>query len=527
MCSLNACSCDFNDDFSTKLDEIQILDSDLCKKCRTNKPEIILRKKDGYCKVCFLINLTHKFRAALGKSKIIQRGDTVLVGHCGRENSTALLHLIKSGLNEAANKKIIFNVVIFFIDDGVVEGYTLNERKKLLETIAEQTKSFGFVGYTASLEESLCENGIPNIYSMETPEVIIDENEVIPNILNNLADDSAREELLRQLRHRLLILAARKLKCNKVFVADSATNIAINILSDISLGRGAQLSPDIDFSDTRYSDVMLLRPIKDFTREEIINYLNCNSLNVSRSSKKSKTSTSTSIQALTNEFISQLDSKLNGTVSTVYRTGGKLLTELLTCQNVEENSLCALCNIPLDTNVTNDEMSALQATTFSAFLSSDNVDINNKEKTNNLLNVNLEELTEQVSYSEKSNKNKDTDGNIVNGKQCTCTIMESYVPKSPLITNSLTAHMGQSFNAQMSPECANFELRAIECYEAYGFHGGTRNKLCQDYIDDLKECLYKVKTFIRIDAMNKERYRQYKEGLRKELYTESPIQDYE
>lgn len=421
MCSLNACSCDFNDDFTTKLDEIQILESDLCKKCRTDKSEILLRKKDGYCKACFLINLTHKFRAALGKSKIIHRGDTVLVGYCGRENSTALLHLIKSGLNEVANKKIIFNVVIFFIDDGGVEGYTVNERKQLLETIAEQTKTFGFVGYTASLEESLCENGIPNIYSMETPEVVIDENEVIPNILNSLADDSARNELLRRLRHRLFILAARKLKCNKIFVADGATNIAINILSDISLGRGAQLSPDIDFSDTRYSDVMLLRPMRDFTREEIIHYLNCNNLNALRSSKKSKTSTLTSIQALTNKFISELDSKFHGTVSTVYRTGEKLLTELLACQNVEENSVCALCNIPLDTKVTNDEMSALQATTFSAFLSSDNVDMNNtKEKTNNLLNVNLEELTEQISYSEKSNQNKHTDSNIIDGKQCTC-----------------------------------------------------------------------------------------------------------
>lgn len=98
--------------------------SDVCKKCRTNSSEIILRKKDGYCTSCFLINTTHKFRAALGKSKIIHRGDTILIGYCGRENSTALLHLIKSGMSETTHKKIIFNVVIFFIDGKIFSFLT-------------------------------------------------------------------------------------------------------------------------------------------------------------------------------------------------------------------------------------------------------------------------------------------------------------------------------------------------------------------------------------------------------------------
>ncbi|KAF7414622.1 hypothetical protein HZH68_003111 [Vespula germanica] len=425
MCSLNACSCDFNDDITPKIDAIQILNSDVCKKCRTNSTEIILRRKDGYCTSCFLINTTHKFRAALGKSKIIHRGDTILIGHCGRDNSTALLHLINSGMSETTHKKIIFNVVIFFIDDGIVEGYTVNERKKMLDTISKQVKMFGFVGYTASLQESLRENDVPNIYLMDAPEVVIDESDVISNMLNNLADDSAREELLRQLRHRLLILAARKLECNKVFVADCATNIAVNILSDISLGRGAQLSPDIDFSDTRYTDVMLLRPMKDFTKEEIIHYLSCNKLNAVRSSKQNRTSLSTSIQSLTNKFISQLNTEFHGTVSTVFRTGGKLSTELLACQNLEENSVCAMCNIPLDTKVTNNEISALQATTFSALLSSNNIDIDNtKVKANDLLNVNPEELTVQVNHSEENNQNEHNDSNITNGKQCTWNIEE-------------------------------------------------------------------------------------------------------
>lgn len=105
--------------------------------------------------------------------------------------------------------------------------------------------------------------------------------------------------------------------------------------------------------------------------------------------------------------------------------------------------------------------------------------------------------------------------------------MESNVHKTPIITNSLTAILAQTYNAQLSPSCANFELRAIECYEAYGLHGGTKNKICQDYMDDLKECLFKTKTALRYNAMQDERRRQYKAGLRKEQFAPTPDQDQE
>ncbi|XP_015176528.1 PREDICTED: uncharacterized protein LOC107066432 [Polistes dominula] len=105
--------------------------------------------------------------------------------------------------------------------------------------------------------------------------------------------------------------------------------------------------------------------------------------------------------------------------------------------------------------------------------------------------------------------------------------MESGVHKSPLITNAISAVLAQTYNAQLSPDCADFELRAIECYEAYGLHGGTRNKICQDFMDDLRECMFKTKTALRYHEMQKERYRQYKEGLRKEQYSPAPNQDHE
>lgn len=110
---------------------------------------------------------------------------------------------------------------------------------------------------------------------------------------------------------------------------------------------------------------------------------------------------------------------------------------------------------------------------------------------------------------------------------CFRSIMSSYIEKPPYITTSLTARSGQSYNAQLVPRCAKFELRAVECYEAYGFHGAQKKQLCQDYLDDLKECIFREKSIFRLITMHNERKRQYAEGLRKkeDIFAPSPAQD--
>ncbi|XP_035744062.1 uncharacterized protein LOC118451515 [Vespa mandarinia] len=105
--------------------------------------------------------------------------------------------------------------------------------------------------------------------------------------------------------------------------------------------------------------------------------------------------------------------------------------------------------------------------------------------------------------------------------------MESYVEKIPLITTSISSHYRRTFNVQLVPKCADFELKAIECYEAYGYQGGRKKQLCQDYLADLKECLFKRKSILRLQTMHEERMRQYKEGIRKkeDIFAPSPPQD--
>lgn len=87
-----------------------------CRKCGFKDVDVLLIGQSGYCKTCFLTVTNHKFRAALGKSKIIRQDDSILVDHSGELNSTILLHLIKAGMSESTHKKLIFKTIVLYID---------------------------------------------------------------------------------------------------------------------------------------------------------------------------------------------------------------------------------------------------------------------------------------------------------------------------------------------------------------------------------------------------------------------------
>ncbi len=50
------------------------------------------------------------------------------------------------------------------------------------------------------------------------------------------------------------------------------------------------------------------------------------------------------------------------------------------------------------------------------------------------------------------------------------------------------SHSGQCQIGNAKPRCAEFQLNAIECLEAYGAHRGRAH--CQDFLDDYVECLH-------------------------------------
>nr|XP_045606252.1 uncharacterized protein LOC123763223 isoform X2 [Procambarus clarkii] len=62
---------------------------------------------------------------------------------------------------------------------------------------------------------------------------------------------------------------------------------------------------------------------------------------------------------------------------------------------------------------------------------------------------------------------------------------------APAFRTPLTDLTGRLLTHQSSPKCADFEMRAMECLEAYGVQRGRIQ--CIDYLDDLRECAFETK----------------------------------
>lgn len=53
---------------------------------------------------------------------------------------------------------------------------------------------------------------------------------------------------------------------------DSCTRLAIKLMTNLALGRGAFLAWDTGFSDERHGDVVVVRPMRDHTLKEVAFY---------------------------------------------------------------------------------------------------------------------------------------------------------------------------------------------------------------------------------------------------------------
>lgn len=377
MCSLNDCMYDDSEEINTKTKDLLTNTTQKCRKCRHEDIDVLLLGQSGYCKTCFLTITNHKFRAALGKSKIIHRGDSILVDHSGELNSTVLLHLIKSGMSESAHKRLIFKTIVLYIDDGAALGGTIDERNTLQRKIAKDIKDSGFNGYGISLNQVLNKEDALDIKPIDQ-DINHGQEVRLHAILGNLPDNTSRIDLLNQLRRKLLISAARKLNCNKIFVADSAMDIATKVLGDVCVGRGAQLSTLANFCDARY-DIKILKPLRNFTQQELVYYSEHYKIKSVKLREFNVTIPATSIQALAHNFTAGLESQFSGTVSTIFRTAEKISPRINAQQNAEDN--CVLCDARLDTTSSNNEVSAMRAIEVSKRVSS-NIEtkiFNNKE----------------------------------------------------------------------------------------------------------------------------------------------------
>lgn len=70
-------------------------------------------------------------------------------------------------------------------------------------------------------------------------------------------------------------------------------------------------------------------------------------------------------------------------------------------------------------------------------------------------------------------------------------------------------------------ECGDFEQDSLECLEAYGSRRGK--KLCKNFLDDYRECMFNFLQRERVFQMKRERIKQVLRGERKAFELFDPI----
>ncbi|CAL8254108.1 unnamed protein product [Lota lota] len=405
--------CQVDEDYNGLLESpVVVSETQKCNKCKETTAALILKPGEALCRGCFKEHFVHKFRAMLGKNRIIFPGEKVLLAVSGGSSSCAMLSQVQEGLGQNAHKKLRFKPGIVYIDEGCLLGQSMEERQKTMAQIHSLFKVTGFPYHIIPLEmvlnlpSSVLESVHlatddpagnykvavdhfmqsnpghsvdPNtqvhqaelrVLTDATVPQLIDESQTqtLQELFSRVKTLTAKEDLLHTLRRHLLVSTARAEGYSKLMLGENCTRLAVKLLANIAMGRGAQLGVDTAFCDPRYGDIVAVKPMRDYTAKEIslYNYM-WNVPSVFIPSLETKTADKSSIQRLTESFVVKLQVDFPSTVSTIYRTGEKLQTANFT-EDIEGAPLkCLLCMCALDTTL--GETSAFQATLISEQLS--------------------------------------------------------------------------------------------------------------------------------------------------------------
>uniref|UniRef100_A0AAQ5Z206 Cytoplasmic tRNA 2-thiolation protein 2 n=1 Tax=Amphiprion ocellaris TaxID=80972 RepID=A0AAQ5Z206_AMPOC len=373
--------------------------SQKCVRCKEASAAVVIRAGDAYCRGCFKEYFIHKFRAMLGKNRIIFPGEKVLLAVSGGPSSCSMLSQVQEGLSQKAHKKLRFFPGIVYIDEGGAIGQSTEERQRTVSELEVVFKATGFPFHILPLEQvtyySICPPTSSKVLDLPSsvvvmalppleqppsaykaavdrfnqtcgsdcltppekqkkslPDVHESHTQLLQQLIGSAKTLTAREDLLNTLRQHLLVYTARTEGYSKLMLGDNCTRLAIKLLTSISLGRGAQLAQDTGFSDSRYGDIIAVRPMRDYSAKEIAHYNHMFDVpSVLIPSLETKTSEKASIRGLTESFVTKLQTDFPSTVSTIYRTSEKLQTVCRSSSTDDHSDRCLLCLCVLDTAV--------------------------------------------------------------------------------------------------------------------------------------------------------------------------------
>ncbi|NXB13594.1 CTU2 protein, partial [Rhagologus leucostigma] len=436
-----------------------------CMKCGQGTAALVIRVGDPFCRGCFREYFVHKFRAMLGKNRVIFPGEKVLLAVSGGPASSAMVRQVQEGLSREAAKRLRFVPGLVYVEallpvpcpipsptpcpvthsqhsipctvpgpgcchpaqqghgtpccppgpkneagnataalalspclpEGAVRRQSPEQREQTLAQMETLLQATGFPYHLIHLEEALelppsilqpgpersgtsgpsgpsYKEAVDSFIQQQRqdgdsgtslPAHSTQDTPAGPPATPRLPDAAqtqellrgfeaagtatAREELLQMLRTHLIVQTARDRGYAKVMMGESLTRVAIKLLTNLSLGRGAFLAVDTGFTDRRHGDVMVVRPMRDYTAKEIAFYNRFFSVpTVIVPPLFTKVGRVPCIHQLVERFLLGLQEEFPSTISTVYRTGEKLSPEPAKASS--ESQRCLLCLCGLDTD---------------------------------------------------------------------------------------------------------------------------------------------------------------------------------
>ncbi|XP_048210908.1 cytoplasmic tRNA 2-thiolation protein 2 [Perognathus longimembris pacificus] len=387
-----------------------------CVKCKEGLPVVVIRVGDAFCRDCFKALYVHKFRAMLGKNRLIFPGEKVLLAWSGGPSSSSMVWQVLEGLSQDSAKRLRFVPGVVFVDEGAVCGQSPEDRAETLAEVKRVLHRVGFPWHVVALEEVFslppsvlrCSaqepGGAEGAYKAAVDSFLQQQHalgseggpgpaqgegqtrppdtqaalghagpgesptaaqtEALSRLFGSVKTLTAKEELLQTLRTHLILHVARAHGYSKVMTGDSCTRLAIKLMTNLALGRGAFLAWDTGFSDERHGDVVLVRPMRDHTLKEVAFYNRLFAVpSVFSPSSPPQAPEKASIHRLMEAFVLQLQTQFPSTVSTVYRTSEKLAKSPREgCAAGPPGPHCLLCMCALDID-TDDSATAFGAQT--------------------------------------------------------------------------------------------------------------------------------------------------------------------
>ena len=147
-------------------------------------------------------------------------------------SSLAMADLMHSSLRENNLKRLFYVPCLLIVDCLGQKRIGSEDRKSFIKRLVEKALHFTFDLYVTSMEDP---GNIQHVENTDNAFEYLVPSEESTNRLcqsfNSIKDNTAREDLEECLLANTLASTAKTLGCQKVFVPDSATSLAIKLMT--------------------------------------------------------------------------------------------------------------------------------------------------------------------------------------------------------------------------------------------------------------------------------------------------------